>query len=75
MRRPSFLVVSALLIGLSGCTPSAGGAVEKAPPKNARILSGKAYITDGDGITVEGYRIRLYRVDAPELSQRLLKKE
>lgn len=75
MRRPSFLVVSALLIGLSGCTPSVGGAVEKAPPKNARILSGKAYINDGDGITVEGYRIRLYRVDAPELSQRLLKKE
>jgi len=59
------LVFSTLLVGLSGFKP----------PKNAVVLTGKAYVNDGDGITVDRHRIRLYGVDAPELGQRLLKKE
>lgn len=32
-------------------------------------LSGKAYVTDGDGISVKGREIRLARIDAPEQGQ------
>ena len=32
-------------------------------------ISGKAYVTDGDGISVKGREIRLARIDAPEQGQ------
>lgn len=32
-------------------------------------ITGKAYVTDGDGITVSGYTIRLTGLDAPEWRQ------
>ena len=35
----------------------------------ARDISGKAYVTDGDGIRVSGQEIRLAGLDAPEWDQ------
>ena len=35
---------------------------EEAP----RVLSGKAWVTDGDGLRLSGYEIRLFGIDAPE---------
>ena len=32
-------------------------------------ITGKAYVTDGDGIRVSGYTIRLASLDAPEWGQ------
>lgn len=40
-----------------------------ATPAAADIVSGKAQIVDGDTLEVEGRRIRLFGIDAPELSQ------
>ncbi|MDE0174701.1 MAG: thermonuclease family protein [Defluviicoccus sp.] len=35
----------------------------------ARTISGKAYVTDGDGIRVSGQEIRIAGIDAPEWDQ------
>ena len=32
-------------------------------------ITGKAYVTDGDGIRVSGYNVRLADLDAPEWDQ------
>ena len=33
------------------------------------VITGRAYVTDGDGIKVAGYRVRLAALDAPEWNQ------
>ena len=40
-----------------------------APPAT---ITGKAYVTDGDGLRVSGYEIRLSALDAPEYDQRAM---
>lgn len=49
------------------------------PPKEAvekpdRVISGKAYVTDGDGLRMKREEIRLFGVDAPEFRHPLGKK-
>ena len=39
------------------------------PVYSGETITGKAYVTDGDGITVSGYAIRLTGLDAPEWGQ------
>ncbi len=38
----------------------------------ARTITGKACVTDGDGLRVSGYEIRLAALDAPEYDQRAM---
>ena len=38
-------------------------------PEVGSVIAGKAYVTDGDGLRVSGYRIRFAGLDAPELDQ------
>lgn len=40
-----------------------------APPKDDAILSGRAYVVDGDTIRIGGQSIRLTGIDAPESKQ------
>ena len=40
----------------------------KKPPEHT--ITGRAYVTDGDGIRVSGHNIRIAGVDAPEWNQR-----
>ena len=40
------------------------------PPEVDSVISGKAYVTDGDGLRVSRYTVRLAGLDAPELGQR-----
>lgn len=54
---------------------SSGGNARASRPRResgrrtARAISGKAYVTDGDGIRVSGQEIRLAGLDAPEWDQ------
>lgn len=41
-----------------------------AAPAHAELLRGVAHVGDGDSLTLDGTRIRLYGIDAPELDQR-----
>jgi endonuclease YncB( thermonuclease family) len=36
--------------------------------QDKRVLTGTAYVTDGDTITIQNTQIRLYGIDAPELN-------
>ena len=38
-------------------------------PEVGSVIAGKAYVTDGDGLRVSGYRIRFAGLDAPERDQ------
>lgn len=38
--------------------------------RRPRMLSGKAYVTDGDGVRVQGREVRFAALDAPEWDQR-----
>ena len=38
-------------------------------------ITGKAYVTDGDGLRVSGYEIRLAALDAPEFDQRAMHRD
>ena len=38
-------------------------------------ISGKAYVTDGDGSRVSGYEIRIAELDAPEFDQRAMHRD
>jgi endonuclease YncB( thermonuclease family) len=38
-------------------------------PEVGSVIAGKAYVTDGDGLRVSGYRIRFAGLDAPEHNQ------
>lgn len=38
-------------------------------PVSAQIISGSARVIDGDSLEVEGQRIRLFGIDAPEMTQ------
>ena len=38
-------------------------------PEVGSVIAGQAYVTDGDGLRVSGYRIRFAGLDAPELDQ------
>lgn len=38
-------------------------------PEVNSVIAGKAIVTDGDGLSVSGYRIRFAGLDAPELDQ------
>ena len=40
-----------------------------ASPTNAKIISGIAYVIDGDTLRIGGQKIRLFGVDAPETKQ------
>lgn len=40
-----------------------------------RTISGKAYVTDGDGLRVSGHEIRLAGLDAPEYDQRAMHRD
>ncbi|MFN5085815.1 MAG: thermonuclease family protein [Novosphingobium sp.] len=44
-------------------------AVAFASPATARILTGSARVVDGDSLSVAGLSVRLFGIDAPELSQ------
>ena len=39
------------------------------PQRRAGVLTGKAYVTDGDGIRVSGQEVRFAGLDAPEFDQ------
>jgi len=52
---------------LRHCPASRSGAAF--PPKDWKIIAGKAYVTDGDGIPVREKDIRLSGPDAPEHDQ------
>lgn len=59
-------------------SPSTPKAID-APPKDARTpalkqVSGKAYVIDGDTITINKIHIRLFGIDAPEMDQPFGKK-
>ena len=38
-------------------------------PEAGSVIAGKAWVTDGDGLRVSGYRVRFAGLDAPELDQ------
>jgi len=40
-----------------------------ASPCNAQTVSGAATVVDGDSLTLDGKRVRLFGIDAPELAQ------
>ena len=40
-----------------------------------RTISGKAYVTDGDGLRVSGHEVRLAGLDAPEYDQRAMHRD
>lgn len=43
--------------------------LSSATPATAEIVSGPGHVIDGDTLQVEGRRVRLFGIDAPELSQ------
>ncbi len=43
--------------------------------RRGRTISGKAYVTDGDGLRVSGREIRLAGLDAPEFDQRAMHRD
>lgn len=43
--------------------------------RSGGTISGKAYVTDGDGLRVSGYEIRLAGLDAPEFDQRAMHRD
>jgi endonuclease YncB( thermonuclease family) len=51
--------------------PAIAGALTIAcsPPAQAQVISGPAEASDGDSLTLTGTRVRLFGIDAPELSQ------
>ena len=49
----------AALLVLVGCEPSAA----------ARSITGRAVVVDGDGVEIDGKKIRLHGIDAPEIGQ------
>ena len=61
------VVVFLLLRGRRKKRPVVWGRPEIRP---GGTISGKAYVTDGDGVRVSGYEIRLAGLDAPEWDQR-----
>lgn len=48
--------------------------VRDAGPSETRILSGPAYVTDGDGLRIQKTEIRLFGIDAPEFTHPFGKK-
>ena len=59
MRPALALIVTSLLVGTA-----------RAEPVRAEPVTGRASVIDGDTIDVQGRRIRLHGVDAPESGQR-----
>ena len=53
----------------SDSPPAPDGGARPLLPEIGSVISGKAYVTDGDGLRVSGYRIRFAGLDAPELDQ------
>ncbi len=68
---PFALLALAILILVSGaaCKGKAGKTTRRAPGKIPGRISGAAFITDGDGLKVGGYVIRMAGLDAPEHDQ------
>ena len=60
----SGVAVWTLLAGLMLAMPAEAG------PRDAVVVAGEARVIDGDTIEVEGTRIRLQGIDAPETRQR-----
>lgn len=65
-----FVTVAALVIvtGLALATLARGRRLRRRP----RVLAGKAFVTDGDGLLVQNRRVRFAGLDAPEWDQRAL---
>ena len=63
-----FAMVVAILIALGLPLVILAGARRKR--RRPRVLEGKAYVTDGDGVRVQGREVRFAALDAPEWDQR-----
>jgi endonuclease YncB( thermonuclease family) len=53
------------LVAACACDAAAAKTVKPA----ARVIAGKASVVDGDGVEIQGIKIRLFGVDAPEIDQ------
>ena len=60
------VVIIAVVLGLP-LVVLAGARRKRGRP---RVLEGKAYVTDGDGVLVQGHEVRFAALDAPEWDQR-----
>ena len=63
-----FATVGALVIATGLPLAILAGALRKR--RRPRVLEGKAYVTDGDGVRVQGLEVRFAALDAPERDQR-----
>lgn len=52
---------------LTGCATDYGGGTQQARPAAAQTISGPAMAWDGDTVDVNGHRIDLWGIDAPNL--------
>ena len=53
----------------AGRSPPSDPGARPMLPEVGSVIAGQAYVTDGDGLRVSGYRIRFAGLDAPELDQ------
>ena len=63
----NFLWKEGLLQGLSANDEDRKEKLRVSPPN--KYFTGKRFVTDGDMIRIDGYRIRLHGIDAPEMEQ------
>ena len=61
------ILILFVVIALSACSYDQQAGAQ--PEASAGVLSGRADVIDGDTLDVAGTRIRLFGIDAPEVSQ------
>jgi len=75
----AILAVVYMLVILLGIVIYRGADVGKWLVRNWQsppaTITGRAYVTDGDGLRVSGYEIRLAALDAPEYDQRAMHRD
>ena len=61
------ILILFVVIALSACSYDQLAGAQ--PEASAGVFSGRADVIDGDTLDVAGTRIRLFGIDAPEVSQ------